>query len=276
LIGGLRAGVVGRRGEVRHQPFQLRVRRRRQSRHDLRRRGARAQAAHPGIDLEVVAHRLSGRRGQPVQIAHLRERMHRRREIVLDQRRLFKRQKPAHHQNPRRSHAGRAQRRAFIHRAHRQPARAFADQHARDLDGAVAVSIGLHHAQNFHARPNHRADVAIIARDLLARRHQHERTKWNRHYSHSNGHRGARRFVCAEELGVNLVHGAKSLPSARNTEHFTTSAMVAPQPSRIRPMLVNTRRVSCWISPSSTLSVAGSTGTCPDTKMKSPARTAGE
>ena len=171
---------------MRHQPFQLRVRRRRERRHNLRRRRARAQAAHPGIDLEVIAHRLSGRRGEPVEIAHLRERVHGRRQIVLHQRRLFERQEPAHHQNARRGHAGGAQGRAFIHRTHRQPARAFRGQNPRDFDGAVAVCIGLHHAQDVHSRPNHRADVAIIARDLAAR-HQHERTKWSRHCFHSSG-----------------------------------------------------------------------------------------
>src|ERR1051326_1100116 len=42
-------------------------------------------------------------------------------------------------------------------------------------------------------------------------------------------------------------------------------ASEAPQPSRMRLMLLSTMRVSCWMSPLDILSVAGSTGTCPAT-----------
>ena len=112
--------------------------------------------------------------------------MHGRREIVLHQRRPFKRQEPAHHQNARRSHAGGAKSCAFIHRTHRQPPRAFGDQNPRYFDGAVAVRIGLHYTQNVYSGADHRADVAIIARDLPAR-HQHEGTKWSGHCFHSSG-----------------------------------------------------------------------------------------
>src|SRR2546427_1585603 len=69
---------------------------------------------------------------------------------------------------------------------------------------------------------------------------------------------------------------AKSLPSPRNTEHFTTSAMLAPQPSRIRFTLLSTTRVSWRMSPNDIWLVAGSFGPWPETKINPPARTAGE
>src|SRR6266481_1012422 len=68
----------------------------------------------------------------------------------------------------------------------------------------------------------------------------------------------------------------KSLPSPRNTEHFTTLAMLAPQPSRIRFTLLSTTRVSWRMSPNDIWLVAGSFGPWPETKIKPPARTAGE
>src|SRR5260370_5228632 len=69
---------------------------------------------------------------------------------------------------------------------------------------------------------------------------------------------------------------AKSFPSRRNTEHLTTSAILAPQPSRIRLILFSTTRVSWRMSPNDIWLVAGSFGPWPETKIKPPARTAVE
>jgi hypothetical protein len=89
-------------------------------------------------------------------------------------------------------------------------------------------------------------------------------------------HRGARRFVCAKELGVNLVHGAKILAVRQKhgaLHHVRHGRAAAFQ----NPADVGQHQARLVLDiPSSTLSVAGLTGTCPDTKMKSPARTAGE
>ena len=42
-------------------------------------------------------------------------------------------------------------------------------QNARDLQRAVAIGIRFDHAGDLDARTHHRADIAVIAGDLLAR-----------------------------------------------------------------------------------------------------------
>jgi hypothetical protein len=58
---------------------------------------------------------------------------------------------------------------AFLDGADRQPFSAFGNQHARDLDRAVAVGIRLDHPGDLDLGAHDGADVAEVERDLLAR-----------------------------------------------------------------------------------------------------------
>ena len=64
-----------------HQAFQAGVMRVAECGQDFRRAGARAQAAHAGIDLQVVADGLAGGGGETVHVADLRQGVDGRREI---------------------------------------------------------------------------------------------------------------------------------------------------------------------------------------------------
>ena len=135
---------------------------------DLRGAGARAQAAHAGIDLEVVADGLAGRGGETVHVADLREGMDGRREVEFHHGIAFVGEKAAHDENARLVDAAAAQLDALVHRTHRQPSCAFGTEHARDFERAMPVGIGLDDAGDFHMRAHHGAHIAEVARDLLA------------------------------------------------------------------------------------------------------------
>ena len=92
-----------------------------QRRQDLRRAGARAQAAHAGIDLEVVANGLAGGGGETVHVADLRQGVDDRSEIEFDQGFGFVGQKAAHHQNARVVDAAAAQLDALVDGTDGQP-----------------------------------------------------------------------------------------------------------------------------------------------------------
>ena len=136
---------------------------------DFRCAGARAQAAHAGIDLQMVADGFAGRRARAGP-----RRGSASSEWTAGVRSNstsglgFVRQKAAHDEDARAVDAAAAQVDAFIDRTDGQPAGALRHQHARDFQRAVAVGVGLDHARDFHLRADDGADVAVIARDLLA------------------------------------------------------------------------------------------------------------
>jgi hypothetical protein len=116
-----------------------------------------------------------------VHLAHLFEGVDGGGEVVFDQRFRLVGQEPAHDQDAGLRDAAAAQVGAFIDRADCQPVRAFRDQNACHLDGAMAVSIGFDDAGHFDARPDHRPHVAVVARDLLAG-DEDVRTERGEHY----------------------------------------------------------------------------------------------
>ena len=114
---------------MRHQAFQVRMRRLCQRLQNLVGRSARAQAAHAGIDLEMVAYALAGRLREAIHLRNLVERMDGGSEVEFRQGFAFMGQKAAHHQDAS-FDAAAAQGNAFFHRADRQPSRAFRDDGA--------------------------------------------------------------------------------------------------------------------------------------------------
>jgi hypothetical protein len=171
---------VCRRGEVRHQPFQLRAPCLANRGQDLGGRGAGAEPSHAGVDLQVIAERLAGAAGQMIDLPDLVERMDSRREIVLDEGLALVWEKSAHHQNARLMNAAAAQVRAFIDGAHGQPPGALADQHPGHLGGAMSISIRLDHAADLDAWPHDRSHVAEVSCNLVAR-NEHVRAKGSGH-----------------------------------------------------------------------------------------------
>ena len=153
---------------------------------DLRGAGARAQAAHAGIDLQMVADGLSRRGGEAVHVADLRQRVDGRREIVFHHGIAFVGEKAAHDQNARVVDSAAAQLNALVHGTHRQPPGALGAQHARHFERAMSVGVRLDDAGDFHVRADHRAYIAEIARDLLAG-HQDVRSKGSGHYFNCKG-----------------------------------------------------------------------------------------
>src|SRR5689334_18126655 len=85
LVGSLCGGVVGRRCKMRHQALETRMRRLTQYRDDFSGARAGAEAAHAGIDFQVVTERLAGGFRQPVDVTDLRERVDYRRKVIIDQ-----------------------------------------------------------------------------------------------------------------------------------------------------------------------------------------------
>ena len=83
--------------------------------------------------------------------------------------RLFVSQKAAHHEDAGVADATAPQVHAFVDGTDGQPPGAFRDEHAGDLQRAMAVRIGLHHSGDFDIRAHHGADIAIVAGDLFAR-----------------------------------------------------------------------------------------------------------
>jgi hypothetical protein len=165
---------------MRHQAFHPRMPQGGQRRHDFLRLCARAQPSHAAIDLQMKRQRPRGAFGHAIQLRDVFQRMRRGREIVLHQRFALLRQKSGHYQDARRN-PRRAQRHAFVHRADRQPFRAFADEGARNRQRAVPVSVGLHHRHHLDARTHGRADIAVVARDPVER-NQHVGTIGRRHH----------------------------------------------------------------------------------------------
>ena len=77
-------------------------------------------------------------------------------------------QKAAHNKDSRIPDAAATERDAFIHRTDGQPVRPFSGEHARNLQRAMAVGIGLDDGGNFDFRANHGLDVAEITRNSIA------------------------------------------------------------------------------------------------------------
>ena len=106
-----------------HQAFQVRVLGCPDGLQDLRGGGARPQPAHAAVDFQVIVAPVPTRCSrQPVPLGDVRERMQYRRQVIFQQARAFGGQEIGHHQNARLD-APVPQNGAFLHVAHRQPAR---------------------------------------------------------------------------------------------------------------------------------------------------------
>jgi hypothetical protein len=168
LIGGLWRIEVPGGGEVGHQALEARGA---AGEHRLSENGrlvSGAEAAHAGVEGEMVVERTAQGHSHAVVISQLRDGLNGGSKFVVDERRALERQKVAHDEDMGRD-ASLPENDALFDIADSEPACAFVSESPGHLNGAMTIGIGFHDWHHLDARADGCANGVVVGRKLVAR-----------------------------------------------------------------------------------------------------------